>query len=277
MAEQGKADIQPVVQAVAKQGGALRQTMPEPATSDWAADIGKALIGSFAGAGFAFLFNWRAERRIEKRDNLASGRRALFTIRSQWDDFLNYRSGIQRAIAAIAKEIPDAPEWAFAKPIGFNFNESNVFDFGALVFLLSTETGKAAFERLQFTERTYLDLMARHSDFNNSAIELQQTLAFYRQHGHTATLEEMERIIGPELIARVRDHQRAIVLRVDRDEQRYRTATNELNEALTAMFGNKASLSQVTIPERYVQTNLPSLPPALRAYVDSVPKEPGLT
>jgi hypothetical protein len=45
-------------------------------------DAFKALVGSFAGAGLAFLANIVLQRRIEKRDNLAAGRLALLRIRS---------------------------------------------------------------------------------------------------------------------------------------------------------------------------------------------------
>lgn len=274
MSDQGKADSQPLAQHATSQGGPICR-LPSPGdSSNWSLNIGTTLIGSFTGAGLAFISNWWAQRRIEKRDNLAAGRRALFTVRSQLDDFVNYRFGIQGAIAAIAGKLQGAPEWAYAKPIGFNFDESNRFDFGSLVFLLSKETGRAAFERLQLTERTYLDLMARHSDFNNSVIELQKTLAFHRQHGNAGTFEQMESSAGPELVARVRDHQRAIVLRIDRDEQRYSKAYNLLNDAMTDLFGSKACLPQTAIQEKFLQKNLPPLPPALRGYVDEVPKEP---
>ena len=254
-------------------GGAPLQRVPESQSDHFWSDITKTLFGSFAGAGLAFLSNWWFQRRSQIRDNLAAGCRALFTIRSQLDDLANYRYGIRSGISVMYQANPGAPEWMFVKPVGFNFNESNVFDFKSLAFLLSTPTGRAAFERLQFTERTYLDLMARHSDFNNSAQEIQRAVStVFRENGN-ATVEAMRGNLGPELIARVCDHQRAVVLRVDRDEQRYRNAFNLLNDVMSEMFGSKAKMSQVIIPEKFEQANLPALPTSLRDYVDSVPKD----
>lgn len=237
-------------------------------------DVAKALIGTFAGAGLAFVSNWWFQHRSQIRDDLASGRRAVFTVRSQFDNFVNYRYAIRFGISRMYREIGDAQEWAYARPIAFKTTESNLLDFKSLAFLLSTQAGRGAFERLQFTERTYLDLIARLSDFNSSAQELQRTLAPYTREHPTTTLEAIETYLGPELTARVRDHQRACVLRFDRDEQRYRKALDMLNIAMSEMFGPRAAMSVPTVPDKYNQENLPPLPPALQVYLDSVPIAP---
>jgi hypothetical protein len=173
----------------------------------------------------------------------------------------------------VHQAIADTPEWALAKPIGFNSSESNLFDFKSLAFLLSTPTGRGAFEKLQSVERTYLDFMARLSDFNGSAQELQRTLAALHREQANPTWEAMERHIGPELRARVRDHQRSVVLRLDRDEQRYRNTFAMLNSVMAEMFGSEGTMSEPTTAERFQPANLPPLPPPLRAYVDSVPAD----
>ena len=239
---------------------------------DW--DIGKSLVGTFTGAGLAFLSNWWFQRRAKIQDNLASGRRALFTIRSQLDDLANYRYGLVNGISIAHRFMPGAVEWMLAKPIGFNFHESNTFDFKSLTFLLATRSGREIFAQLQFIERAYLDIMARHTDFNDSALELQKTLApFHREHG-SASIAAMEAHIGLELIARVRDQQRAVVLRVDRDEGFYRIVFDKLSALLIELYGTKAEMPKADILDKYKQVNLPPLPPSLRAYVDSIPKEP---
>jgi len=71
----------------------------------------------------------------------------------------------------------------------------------------------------------------------------------------------------------VRDHQRAVVLRIDRDEQLYMKAFNELNEAVKENFGGNAKMSSIAIPDKFKQEKLPRLPGVLRTYVDQVPKE----
>lgn len=240
--------------------------------SDFSSDVAKALIGSFAGAGAAFGLNFLAQRRIEKRDNLAAGRLALLTIRAQLDDFTNYRHIIRHSAAHLyAQQGPATPEWALAKPVGFDFVESNTFKLESLAFLLSTGAGRKAFERLQFVERTYFDLSSRHNDYHVSVQELQRAMApLHAQHANL-TYGELEAHFGPELLARVIDQQRAVVIRIDRDEKRYTAAFKLLNDAMVERYGEKVRMKAFVTPDHFKMENLPPLPPLLRAYVDSVP------
>jgi hypothetical protein len=158
--------------------------------------------------------------------------------------------------------------------MGFDFSQSNVFKFESLGFLLSTPNGRRAFENLQFVERTYLDLSARHMDFNATTQELQRSIATL--HTRIANVEnlplkELEPLIGPELSARVIDHQRAIMLRIDRDEDRYTAAFVSLNDAMVERYGEEARMAAFTIPNGFRRDDLPPLPPMLRSYVDSIP------
>jgi hypothetical protein len=105
-------------------------------------EIFKSLIGTFIGAALAFLSNYWFKQQDQNREELAAGRRALFTIRSRLDDFINFRCAIQYSMGIVDKAMPNAPEWCYAKPMGFNFNPSNVFGFKSLNFLLSTSTGR---------------------------------------------------------------------------------------------------------------------------------------
>ena len=151
-------------------GSAHIQHPPTDMPGYWYSDVAKTLLGTFVGAGLAFASNWWFQRRARIRDELASGRRDLFTIRAQLDEFVNCRYAIRQEMSRMHVEIGDAPDWVYAKPLSFSFSSSNLFDFKSLAFLLSTATGRAAFERLQFTERTYLDITARLSDFHSSEI-----------------------------------------------------------------------------------------------------------
>lgn len=233
------------------------------------------LIGSFAGAGFAFLANWISQRRIEKRDNTTAGRLALLTIRAQWDDFTNYRWGIFSAVANLYAQIgQNAPEWALAKPMAVNFSDSNAFKFESLGFLLSTSTGRDAFQKLQHLERTYFDLSARHVDFNAATQELQRSVATLQMgvaNAERLSYADLERHIGPELLTRVIDFQRAVVLRADRDEDRYKAAFESLNDAMVERYGEKVRMAEFTIPHGFKKEELQALPLALRTYLDKIP------
>ncbi|MDE2118806.1 MAG: hypothetical protein KGJ19_09450 [Betaproteobacteria bacterium] len=234
-------------------------------------DFGKTLSGTFVGAWLAFVSNMFMRYQNQYRDDLAAGRRALFTIRSQIDDFTNYRYAFQHSIAQVDAVIPGAPEWCLAKPMGFNFNSSNVFDYKSLGFLLSKESGRIAYQQLQFVERTYLDLMARHSDLNSSAIDTQKAMS--ELHSKIANLQNiplksLEPHLGFELTYRTRDHLRTVALRVDQDEQRYKNAFNVLNDALKETLSNDAKIPFLEIPDKFKKENLPPLPESLRSYVD---------
>jgi len=240
-------------------------------------EIIKPLVGTFIGAILAFLSNWWFKYESQSREELASGLRALFTIRSQFDDFINVRFALQHSMNAMAKAIMfNEPEWCYAKPMAFNFNPSNIFDFKSLSFLLSTETGRNAYQGLQLIERTYLDFTARHADLNSSALELQKTTAeLFRTHLNltSATLETMESMLGPELPARVKSHLQALVIRIDRDERRYLKVFDELNTVMDQLFGDKAEKSKLIIPEKFKKDNLPDYPNRLKKYLAELPDD----
>jgi hypothetical protein len=234
-------------------------------------DFGKTLTGTFIGAWLAFMSNMFMRYQNQYRDDLAAGRRALYTIRNQIDDYANFRYAFQHSIAKVDAGIPGAPEWCLAKPMGFNFNSSNVFDYKSLGFLLFKQIGRDAYQQLQFVERTYLDLMARHSDLNSSAIDTQKKMSELQNkiaNFQDISLMSLEPHLGVELIFRVRDQLRAVAHRVDQDEQRYMDAHNMLNNALEAILGKNAKIPFIEIPEKFKKDNLPPLPESLRSYVN---------
>lgn len=266
-------DIRPQIKAAPGPVPAAAQpNLEAKCCSDFYSDVIKTLIGSFAGAGAAFAANFVLQRRIEKRDNLAAGRLALLTIRAQLDDFVNYRHVIRHSVDYIYTQLGQAtPEWVLAKPVGFEFAESNTFKLESLAFLLSTATGRKAFERLQFVERTYFDLSSRHTDYHESVQELQRAMAPLHAQLANLTYAALETHFGPELLARVRDQQRAVVIRIDRDEKRYTAAFRLLNDAMVERYGEEVRMAEFVTPDSFKMENLPPLPPLLRAYVDSVP------
>jgi hypothetical protein len=242
--------------------------------NDSSSGILNTLFGSFAGASAAFLFNGIHQRRIEKRDNLASGRLALLTVRAQFDDFLNYRWAIWVALDNQYRQVGEhAPEWALGKPMAYHFSDTRTFRFESLGFLLSTSRGTEAFQRLQVVERAYFDLSARHSDCNDSIKELQQKIALAPIELDTVSLGELELHVGPEIVARVVDQHRAVVLRIDRDEPLYSAASRALNEAMVERYGEEARLPQFDIPQKFQKASLPLLPPPLGKYLDTIPVE----
>ena len=237
---------------------------------DWAGIL-NPLIGTLVGAGLAFLSNWFFQHKAQVRDNLAAGRRALFTIDAQFQELANYRYAMRHAISIVHKAMPEAAVWMFAKPMGYNFNPSNVFDFKALVFLLSTKSGREAFGRLQFVERTYLDFVARHTDLNASAQELQKAMAPIHREKGNISIPEMEKQLGLELTTKVRSHLQAVVLRTDRDEERYKKAYIQHNKVMFETFGKDVRMPELSMTEKFTNASLPPLPASLVTYLNSIP------
>ena len=240
---------------------------------DWGG-VGKPLIGTLVGGGIAFYTNWWLQKQTRTRDNIAAGQRALFTIRSQFDDFCNCRYGLRVSMARVSEAMSKGPFWLYAKPMGFHFNAANVFDFKSLGFLLATEAGMKIYGRLQFLERTYLDFTGRLEDINTSALELQkESVPVYREK-RDITFEEMENKLGPELIGRTNDQQCAVVLRLERDGPRYLKFYAQLNDALAKIFkGEKGfkKLPQLDTVTKFCEDQLPALPAVFVPYLVSIP------
>jgi len=233
-------------------------------------DFGKTLSGTFVGAWLAFVSNMFMRHQNQYRDDLAAGRRALYTISNQFEDFANFRRAFQHIVTQMDAGIPDAPEWALAKPMGFNFNSSNVFDYKSLGFLLSKESGRNAYQQLQYVERTYLDLMAWHSDLNSSVLDIQKAMNELSKkiaNFQDIPLESLEPHLGLDLY-RVRDFLRGVALRVDQDESRYMDAHNMLNKALHEMLGKNATIPFIRIPDELKKENLPPFPKSIQSYLD---------
>jgi hypothetical protein len=170
----------------------------------------------------------------------------------------------------------DLPECLYAKPMSFNFNASNVFDYKSLTFLLYSTAGKDAYAELQSIERMYLDLAARHEDLNDSAIERQKESAELHQQNiinEKTSFETIVQLLGPELSARLRDHLRAVVIRIELDEQRYLHAYRALIEVLDEYFGEKIVLRKLESKKKFEKENLPPLPAVFQTYLEKVKAE----
>ena len=235
---------------------------------------GKVIIGPFIGAGLAFLSNGFFMRLKRIGEEKAAGNLALLTIQAQYEDYVNYRYGIVQALAVTDAGLGGvAPEWMYAKPISFTFNESNTINFKSLAFLLGEKKGREAFARLQFVERTFLDLAGRHKDYQESASEIQSAAAKIISSVANLDDEGLEQMLGKEITARMRDQQHAIVLRLELDDQRYIQAYNVLSDAMAEKFCGYERLPQLVLREKYRKENLPAWPTVFKTYLDGLPPQ----
>ncbi|TDK65970.1 hypothetical protein [Sapientia aquatica] len=173
-----------------------------------------------------------------------------------------------KSLDDINTKLNGEPEWVLAKPISYDFNSSNVFDYKSLAFLLSIQSGREVFTRLQLAERAYLDLMSGLSEFNESALEKQKKMATSQLgENNFASLGEIERYIGVELVARTRDQLRGIVVKLAHDESRYIKAFESLNRVLVEIFCPDYEVQKIVIQERHAIAQLPNLPDNLKKHV----------
>jgi hypothetical protein len=236
------------------------------------------LIGSFSGASLAFMFNRYLQRRKQVEEDIATGTLALFAISSLFDDFHYYRFAIRGGLQKVEVAMPDAPWWFLPRPIGFEFRDSDVFDFKGLAFLLVAgdvgvrAEGRVAFASLQFVEKTYRDLHLWHTQLHLSARQLQEDMAKAYMGGlsHEASNAEIEEKIGPELVSRLKSQLQAVVKRLEFDELRYVSSYLALNDAMEAIFGPKARMPALKIREEFKAENLPAWPPRVKAFLDGI-------
>lgn len=114
--------------------------------------IFSTLVGSFAGAGLAFVSNRYADHVERERTNLAAGNMAISILSRQYGDFVIFRANLQAEATAKNKY----PDWLQMHPSFFSFSEWLVIDMKSLTFIL--QRGQCdLFARL-------LDLQARYED-----------------------------------------------------------------------------------------------------------------
>jgi len=200
-------------------------------------DIGKAIIGSFAGATFAFIFALRMYNRQLRRENKAAGNLAMATLRRQYNDFMVYGRGVKKTYDDMFRVEPHAPLWLLLKPHHYTFSGPLRFDIKSLTFLF--EKGDVKFlQDLLLAEARYHDLMSSADKLNQTLDEAQQVLAaagIGAQGAHR--IGELENIVGPALVGRANSFVESMLRTVEEDKGVYSEATESLRAKLVEYFG----------------------------------------
>jgi hypothetical protein len=201
-------------------------------------DVLKALIGTFAGAFLGFGSALLIQHIQRRRDDLAAGNLAVFTLAQQLNDFLIVSTGFNQVRQETLKEAPNLPLWASSKPIHFAFNASLRYDFQKLGFLAAID--HPVLEKLALMEKQYLaleKLVKDHAEVFRT-IQRRTAEAAYKQ-GELVQIDTIEAIIGSDLVAQANSFTSAIIERVDRDEPDYRDVGAALTAALQSHFGER--------------------------------------
>ncbi|WP_155734178.1 hypothetical protein [Pandoraea pnomenusa] len=114
--------------------------------------IFSTLVGSFAGAGLAFVSNRYADHVERNRANLAAGNMAIAILSRQYGDFVIFRASLQ----AEATTKHQHPDWLQISPSFLSFPEWLAIDIKSLTFILQ-HGQRDLFAKL-------LDVQARYDD-----------------------------------------------------------------------------------------------------------------
>lgn len=223
-------------------GLALLTVWIEPILSEksWF-DFLKTIVGSFAGATFAFMFAQWTQNQIRSRENKAAANLAVMTLARQLNDFIILKRGVEEVQSKLRSTNPNPPPWMQLTTIHYTFSASLRFDIKSLAFLL--EKGKPEFlPKLILAENSYHDLASLIVRLNENLSSLQEKLA---SNGITdeqpMKITDAERLLGPALIGRANSHVKALLNHIDTDENYYLDAAKALEERLVDIYGKKDS------------------------------------
>lgn len=226
-----------------------RGVLGSPEKPTYWADLIKILIGSFCGAGLAFLSNsiYQASQKTTK--NKAAGNLALATIGGQINDFLVLRKGFRETQKEILNAVPNAPRWLQGKPLHFHFGENLTFDFESLSFLFE-EGGAHTFTLLRLAEQRYFDVSKILGMYSEAMNEMQIKLAAKGvQSEADFSIAEIENAMGPQLVSKISSFFDALEHRFENDLKDYEQAFVDLQKVLMDTFGRKGVVNIKLPPE----------------------------
>lgn len=205
-------------------------------------DIAKPLIGSFAGAGLAFLSNNWFQNKERQRRNKAAGYLALSVLTRQYNDFLLLRKGFYEEKQRVLKQLPAAPKWLQARPIHYYFSDGLKFNYESLTFLFESETGDL-FSKLALVEQYHHDLAALTKSFNSYAEKLQEKMAAANiQDGQEFSLKLAESAIGHDLLGKTVTLLEGIDQHFQQDEHDYQDVIKNLQDIMLIRFKSKTAV-----------------------------------
>jgi hypothetical protein len=231
---------------------------PDPLT--WQ-DVAKSAIGPFIGAALAFLANEVNRYRTERRDRVAVGNMALFTLRQQLADLYSYRAVIRRELVIFLERAPDAPDWALLRPKLFQWSENSEFDRSGLAFLMMAASGKQAMQLLADAERRYGAARSGYEAGMKAVRDLHARTSELERDGRDATWDEMRRYAGPALVSACEGIFNSTLARLDDDIDGHRAALAALRRALKQQLGSGVWDGTTAPPPGEGDDSLPPLPP----------------
>ncbi|MRW92380.1 hypothetical protein GJ699_20495 [Duganella sp. FT80W] len=206
---------------------ALQSTpVSDDATHYW--NLAKLIIGPFVGATFAFVVARYNDARKLRRERIAAGNLALLTLRDQIDDYLGFRKSFRYDLANPARGAV-APVFMLVHATFQAYAETYI-DFSSLSFLMERRRHIPKLNSIVYSQKLYRNLIKLDDLRNEAVLEFQKKLA--DADSPPQTIADIERIVGPLLIANATSAVVGLAFHAKDDEKTYRRAVDELREAL---------------------------------------------
>lgn len=191
------------------------------------------LVAAFGGVWFAFLFEKNHKKEEDKKKNIASVNRALYTIYNMWNILCQYNIDIIKP----CKSLPDA--WLNMAATLPSSNGLSTFAYDDLAFIFQSET-----------PNVYSNLLLEEQRFNlainiiqaRSSIVLNQVFprlsAAGINPGKGAGKDVLEEIIGIDNVHKLKLLTKSIIENVTQDLSSLISVHDELRSAMKIMYPN---------------------------------------
>jgi hypothetical protein len=206
------------------------------------ADVLKTLIGSFVGAGLAFIFAIRKDSLNRIRDQKAAGNMASLTLTRLANDFLQAKTYLVEYQKYLDRVQPHSPLWMQLKALHFNHADVK-FDLPSIVFLLEHTGGAPVVEKLITVEMKVHDFFSQIAVHAQANYELQQKLSESTIDPRVGgSIAELNRVGGFALIAKVESFVKGINLHLQNTEPAIRAAAFAMPALMVKIFGDKGTI-----------------------------------
>jgi hypothetical protein len=219
-------------------GLATGSVSSQPVGSAFWTDVAKTAIGAFLGAGLAFTSTMLVQWFARDNEHVRAGNVALVVLVQQINDFLAMKASMLRQRTKALAARPNTPIWLQLLPSQYVFTADRI-DPSTLPFLFDKH-GAEAMQKVLHVQKLHATLVSLVTEHREVRIAIQQRQS---EAGITAfdpkPMEEIERTIGPYLLARAASATEALLEGFQTDEPTYDAAFRMLRAELRRRFGKR--------------------------------------
>ena len=211
------------------------------------------------------------------RENIAAGNLALFAVKSQLNEFLLFRKDFYVDVAN-KKRSAGSPLYLLARP-SFHTYVGHTIDFTSLGFLFERTGYAKTFDALHLSQLSYQDLVKIDEFRNTTAVEVQKEIEKLDHTKQDSSLGNIEKAVGPYLIAVMGMLVVGLAKRARDDEKVYQDAFSSLQAALEIELKvwwhiRPHPLISLKEPEpKFRKESLPAMPELLVEALENLDRE----